>query len=124
MDKFNQQIHDYQLAGITNPTDKDIAEVAYIRLVTPLGSYFDDPTLGSKLYLLKRNKDLPRIRRQAVAWAKQALEPMREPFYLTDIEVWSDGVEQGKKGYFIIRAVLTTSDGSKHKTYMNVPVAG
>lgn len=122
MSKFNQYSHDYLLESINSKPKKDIAEVAYLRLTTPLGSYFDDPTLGSNLYKLKRSKDLPRIRGQAIEWAKQALEPMRDEFYLTDISV--NALDAKKKGHFAISAQMTTADGQKHETHINVKVAG
>lgn len=53
-----------------------LANAVYLRLATPLGSYWADPTVGSKLYLLKREKDLPRILVLAEQYAEQALQPL------------------------------------------------
>ena len=55
-------------AGI-NPTTGDLtgqrintlANAVYIRLMTPLGSWWADPTLGSRLHELRREKDRPRV---------------------------------------------------------------
>lgn len=123
--RFDQTINDYTLNGIDMPPytgSQALAEAAYLRLLTPKGSYFADTELGSELYKLKRSKDVPRVRRQALAWAKQALEPLRAPYYLTDISV-STGVFI-KSGYLSIKAVLTQADGNQTTTSINVQVAG
>lgn len=124
--RFNQKINDYTLDGINMPpyTGKSaLAEAAYLRLLTPKGSCFSDPTLGSELYKLKRSKDVPRMRRQALAWASEALEPLRAPYYLNDISVTASagGVTVG---YLVIQAVLTQADGNQSTTSINVQVAG
>lgn len=123
--RFEQTTNDYTLEGINAPpsTGKEsLAEAAYLRLMTPRGSYFADSTLGSELYKLKRSKDVPRMRRQALAWAKQALEPLRAPYYLTDISITTGAVITS--GFLSIKAVLTQADGNQTKTSINVQVAG
>lgn len=123
--RFDQTTNDYTLDGINSPpyTGKAaLAEAAYLRLMTPKGSCFADSTLGSELYKLKRSKDVPRMRRQALAWARQALEPLRAPYYLTDISVTTGAVSAS--GYLSIKAVLTQADGSAATTSINVQVAG
>lgn len=53
-----------------------LANAVYIRLETPLGSYWADPLLGSKLHRLQRTKDLPRVEREAKQYAEEALAPI------------------------------------------------
>ena len=53
-----------------------LANAVYLRLMTPLGSYWADPLLGSKLHLLQRMKDLARVERLAKQYAEQALAPL------------------------------------------------
>lgn len=53
-----------------------IANAVYLRLQTPLGSYWRDPAVGSLLYTLKRSKDVPRVAMLAQQYAEQALEPL------------------------------------------------
>tara|TARA_R110002051_G_scaffold183589_1_gene253107 strand:- start:2592 stop:2966 length:375 start_codon:yes stop_codon:yes gene_type:complete len=123
--RFDQTINDYTTDGINSPPltgSGALAEAAYLRLLTPKGSYFADPMLGSELHKLKRSKDVPRMRRQALAWAREALEPLRTPYYLTDISVSAGAVV--KSGYLSIKAVLTQADGSQTTTSINVQVAG
>ena len=70
-------------AGI-NPTTGDLtgkrintlANAVYIRLTTPLGSWWKDPGLGSRLHELRRSKDLPQIGKLARQYSEQALQPL------------------------------------------------
>tara|TARA_B100001179_G_scaffold228519_1_gene212698 strand:- start:4602 stop:4973 length:372 start_codon:yes stop_codon:yes gene_type:complete len=122
--RFDQITNDYTLDGINAPPftgTQALAEAAYLRLLTPKGSYFVDSTLGSELHKLRRSKDIPRMRRQALAWAKQALEPLRAPYYLNDIIVTAGNV---KSGHLLIKAELVQANGSQTTTSINVQVAG
>lgn len=122
---FDQQTNDYALESISAlPIHGKgaLAEAAYLRLLTPKGSYFADIELGSELYKLKRSKDVPRNRRQAVRWATEALEPLRKAYYLTDITVTA--MDAANKGYLVLQAILTTANGSQTTTTINVQVAG
>lgn len=53
-----------------------LANAVYLRLKTPLGSWWADPTLGSRLHELERELDLPRVRLLAKQYAQQALAPL------------------------------------------------
>ncbi len=59
-----------------NESAESCANELYIRLVTPLGSWWADPALGSRLHELQRAKDLARVRKLAVQYAEQALQPI------------------------------------------------
>ena len=123
--RFDQTTNDYTLEGmdaLPSTGKRALAEAAYLRLLTPKGSYFADSQLGSELYKLKRSKDVPRNRRQAVRWATEALEPLRAPYYLTDITVTA--MDATHKGYLLLQAILTTADGTQTNTTINVQVAG
>ncbi len=54
----------------------DLSNAIYLRIVTPLGSWWGDPALGSKLHLLRREKDVPRIRVLAEQYTREALQPI------------------------------------------------
>lgn len=60
----------------TASTTDTLANAVYLRLMTPLGSWFADPLLGSRLHELQRNKDLERVRRLAVEYSQAALQPL------------------------------------------------
>lgn len=71
---------DAQLSTLTSDytasaTDT-LANAVYLRLMTPLGSWFADPSLGSRLHELQRNKDLERVRRLAIEYSQAALAPL------------------------------------------------
>lgn len=53
-----------------------LANAVYLRLTVPLGSWFADPTLGSRLHELQREKDLGRVAVLARQYAQQALQPL------------------------------------------------
>lgn len=53
-----------------------LMNAAYLRLMTPLGSWFADVTLGSRLHELVREKDLARVERLAQQYAVTALQPL------------------------------------------------
>lgn len=54
----------------------DLSNAAYLRLTVPLGSYWADPELGSKLHLLRRLKDVERNRMLAIQYTREALQPL------------------------------------------------
>lgn len=78
---INPLTADYQ-ADATRPGDLQrdpaagLMNAAYLRLMTPLGSWFGDATLGSRLHELARDKDLPRAERMAKQYATAALQPL------------------------------------------------
>ncbi|MCG8993206.1 phage GP46 family protein [Laribacter hongkongensis] len=53
-----------------------LTNAVYLRLTTPLGSWWAEPTLGSRLHELQREKDVSRIAVLARQYAEQALAPL------------------------------------------------
>ena len=53
-----------------------LANAVYLRLMTPLGGWWADPSLGSRLHELTREKDVPRVRTLARQYAEQSLAPL------------------------------------------------
>lgn len=58
-----------------DPAD-GLANAVYLRVMTPLGSWWADTTLGSRLHELQREKDVPRVQRLAVQYVQQCLQPL------------------------------------------------
>ncbi|WP_282339381.1 phage GP46 family protein [Pseudomonas sp. PS02288] len=90
-------------AGI-NPTTKDLsgerisslANAVYLRLVTPLGTYWADPVLGSRLYLLRREKDLARVSILAIQYAREALQGLLDDGRARSIDITAEQPHDGR----------------------------
>ncbi|MDP3841045.1 MAG: phage GP46 family protein [Oxalobacteraceae bacterium] len=54
----------------------DLGNAVYLRITVPLGSYWADPALGSKLHLLRRMKDIARNKTLAIQYTREALQPL------------------------------------------------
>lgn len=69
---------DYVLASGSPVRDPlaGLANAAYFRLTIPLGSYWADPAIGSRLHELQREKDLARVAVLAKQYAENALRPL------------------------------------------------
>jgi len=64
-----------------------LANSIYLRLVTPLGSYWGNKLLGSRLHELQREKDVARVTLLARQRAEQALAPVLADGRATQINV-------------------------------------
>ncbi|MDR1946436.1 MAG: phage GP46 family protein [Desulfovibrio sp.] len=75
-----------------------LANAVYIRLMTPLGSWWADPTVGSRLHELQRNKDLDRIRVLARQYAQSALDPLVRDKRARSVHVQTYSPEKDQSG--------------------------
>lgn len=50
-----------------------LGNAVWLRIMTPLGSWWARPDVGSRLHELQRQKALPRVAAQAEQYARQAL---------------------------------------------------
>lgn len=78
---INPVTGDYQtdadrIGALSRDPAAGLANAVYLRLMTPLGSWFGDPTLGSRLHELQREKDRARVERMARQYSEQALAPV------------------------------------------------
>ncbi|HEY9951015.1 TPA: phage GP46 family protein [Neisseria meningitidis] len=80
---------------LSNESAQGIENEVYVRLLTPLGSYWADPALGSRLHELRRMKDLPRIAVPARQYAEQALQPILDARRARHIDVSASSVRRG-----------------------------
>jgi len=86
-----------------DPTTRDYAgqftttlsNAVYLRLETPLGSYWADPTLGSRLHELEREKDVPRVRGLAKQYTEQALQPLLDDGRAQSVDVTVTSLRPG-----------------------------
>ncbi|MCA8059479.1 phage GP46 family protein [Burkholderia cepacia] len=103
--------------ALLNPTTADyagtrtqsLANAVYLRLQTPLGSYWADPNLGSRLHELQREKDTARVRRLAVQYAEQALQPLLDDQRATAITVETEDL---RPGWMVLLITVTDATGS------------
>lgn len=73
-----------------------LMNAAYLRLMTPLGGWFGDAALGSRLYELAREKDVARVERLAQQYAAAALEPLLTDGRARSIDVRTQRTEDGR----------------------------
>lgn len=96
-------------APTRDPAD-GLANAVWLRLATPLGGYWADPTMGSRLHELQREKDVPRVMRLAVQYAEQALAPIRTDGRATAIEVTA---ERPRAGWLSLLIRVTRASGER-----------
>lgn len=87
-----------------------LANAVYIRLMTPLGSYWADPLLGSRLHELAREKDVARVGLLAKQYAEQALQPLITRGDATSITVET---EQPHNGWLKLRITVVEASGTQ-----------
>lgn len=100
---INPDTRDYALQSGLLKSDPagGLANACYLRLSTPLGSYWADKTLGSLLHTLKREKDVPRVSRLSKQYAEQALVPLLTSGRATNITVTTDQPHNGRLSLLI-----------------------
>lgn len=87
---------------------RGLANAVYLRLMTPLGTYWADSTLGSRLHELAREKDVPRVAVLAKAYSEQALQPLLDDGRATAIAVET---EQRHDGWLRLLVKVTDAGG-------------
>lgn len=88
-----------------------LGNAVYLRLMTPRGTWWADPTLGSRLHELAREKDVPRISILARQYAEQALQPLLDDGRARAIEVTA---EQPHNGRCLLHVRVTEAGGAAY----------
>ena len=83
----------------TSKTIHTLQNAVYIRLTTPLGSWWADGRVGSLLHTIQREKDLDRVGLLAQQYAEEALEPLLKDGRASEITV---SYKQPKNGVLIL----------------------
>lgn len=96
---------DYNGKNITS-----LENAIYIRLTTPLGSWWADPSLGSQLHLIAREKDVQRVGALAKQYAEEALAPLLSDGRAKSIEITHT---QPSNGWLILHIVAVDGQGKK-----------
>lgn len=106
---------DYAGISINN-----LKNAVYLRLTVELGSYWADPTLGSRLYLLVREKDTAKVRLLAKQYAEQALQPIVDDGRASSIQIIAN---HPVKGWLTLQINIMQSnnqlDTFTHKVRVN-----
>jgi phage gp46-like protein len=110
---INPVTGDYALANGAATLDPagGLANAVYLRLMTPLGGYWADSTLGSRLHELQREKDVSRVTILARQYAEQALTPLLADGRATVIEVTTD---RPVAGWLSLLIEVTAASGERH----------
>ncbi|WP_103035236.1 phage GP46 family protein [Castellaniella caeni] len=72
-----------------------LANAVYVRLMTPVGSWWAAPTVGSRLHELMREKDVSRVYVRARQYAEQALQPLIDDGRARSVTVSADRSRPG-----------------------------
>lgn len=104
-----EKLIDPSTGDYTGETSDTLENAVYLRLMTPLGSWWADPSLGSLLHTLRREKDVSRVRKLAVQYTEQALQPLLDDGRATSINVTA---EHYKPGYVLLLVTVTAAGGT------------
>ena len=107
---INPATRDYEpgtapLGALVRDPGRGLANAAYLRLMTPLGQWFGDTTLGSRLHELVRQKDLPRVERLAQQYARAALAPLLADGRARSVDVRTSRVKDAAAGGRLLLAI-------------------
>lgn len=100
---LNPLTGDYDFIAPANTPDPadGLANAVYLRIMTPLGSYWQNTLLGSRLHELQREKDLQRVSILAKQYAEQALKPILDDGRASKIEVFTQQLHNGRLNLLI-----------------------
>ena len=106
-----------RVGELTRAPGDGLANAVYLRLMTPLGGWFGDVTLGSRLHELAREKDLARVERLARQYALEALQSL-----LADGRVLSLDVQTARPGDGRLLIAVAVVDAQGMPRAFEVPV--
>lgn len=113
---INPVTRDYQVASggsLQRDPAAGLANAAYLRLMTPLASWFGDPTLGSRLHELQREKDKARVETLARQYARDALQPLLLDGRAVDLQVETERHKDASgAGRLALAVRLTDAQGA------------
>lgn len=123
---INPSTRDYErttapVGDLVRDPGHGLANAGYLRLMTPLGSWFGDPTLGSRLHELQREKDLARVERLARQYARDALQPILADGRASSIGIETERVKDATGAGRLLLAIAIV-DAVGERTTFRVPV--
>lgn len=103
-----EMLIDTTTGDYTGTQAESLENAVYVRLMTPLGSWWADVTLGSLLHTLTREKDISRVYKLAKQYAEQALQPIIDDGRATTITV---STQHDKIGGLLLLIVVESATG-------------
>lgn len=85
----------------TNLSISTLQNAVYIRLTTPLGTWWANGRVGSLLHTLTREKDVARVGLLAEQYAQEALQPLLDDGRALAIDIRHSQPKNGKLFLFI-----------------------
>lgn len=120
MARIDIKTRDYIIESLDENFSTDLLQAIILRLSIHRGKYWANPNLGSRFYLLRRSKDVPRIRLLAIQYAKEALEDLM-PSRVADIQI---SASQSERSRLDLHMEVTLLTGQKQPIIYFVPVGG
>ncbi|MDS7929632.1 phage GP46 family protein [Acinetobacter sp. V102_4] len=115
---INLETKDYVLTSLDAAFHDDVVQSVCLRLNIHRGKYWKDPNLGSRFYLLKRSKDVPRMLQIIKQYAEEALADL-VPTRLDSLVVTATQKVQSRVD---LNIDITRLTGEKITIYYFVPV--
>ncbi|QBH95999.1 hypothetical protein EKN56_06045 [Limnobaculum zhutongyuii] len=97
----------------TGTRSQSLENPVYLRLKTPVGSYWADPLLGSRLHELAQEKDVNRIYMLARQYAEQALQTLLNDGRAKTITVTAQRIRSG----FLLLLIDVVDAWGKKQTF-------
>lgn len=107
-----ERLLDPTTGDYTGTSTSTLANAVYLRLMIPLGSYWANPAIGSKLHLLRREKDVARVQKLARQYCEEALAPLTAD---TDGRAKSVTVEtsSGEPGWLLLHVTVVQANDER-----------
>lgn len=101
-----------------------LANAIYLRLMTPIGSYWANPSLGSRLHELVRSKGVASVELRARQYAAAALQPILDDGRAQSVVIDTQ-MQSRPDGSKALAMVITVVDAAGKEVLFNhhVPVA-
>lgn len=120
MATIDLETKDYVLTSLDEAFNDDVVQVVCQRLSIHRGKYWRDPLLGSRLYTLRRSKDVPRMLALAKQYADEALSDLL-PDRLSAITTTAS---QSAPSQIDLQIEITLLSGTQQTIQYFVPVGG
>ncbi len=126
---INPATRDYQpttapVGSLQRDPANGLANAAYLRLMTPLGQWFGDITLGSRLHELQREKNLPRVERLALQYSRASLKQLLDDGRAKTIDISTvRDVDATAAGRLLLEIAIVDAIGVRQTFRLPVKVA-